>query len=421
MSEAAIINYTEDVIVVEQGDLTRCLYKVLSGSVGLFLNYGQVDEYLVGIMSAPDCFGEMTVLAGRPSPYTVVALKETSLLRVPESDFERFVRDNYQNAILIMRTMARNLAMVNMNMELLIDELTELSRGETVDERALKRLVGQYGSAETELLPPIVEEQEEGSAQDAVEIVDTEMYLPRRRSAPPITHPEYRKNLYQKQYTCPHCGKIFTSSRIFYSKLVPLADMEWMRRYDGRVLYNDFEPIWYEVVTCPHCCFSAMANCFLESHILLKDRYAERLREAAASLHLNFDAERDFDFVCAQHYLALICAQGFLQTLRRQTTAQLWQNLCWLYEDAGEAELERLAAANAAQAMIDAIELLDRHPSQQQQRSFLDIAAMFKTAGDNLHAREWARKVRDEHSSNLYNDMAERMIFEIREKLRAGT
>lgn len=57
MGEALIANYAEDQVVLEQGDPSKCLYKVLSGSVGLFLNYGQAEEYLVGVISAPHCFG----------------------------------------------------------------------------------------------------------------------------------------------------------------------------------------------------------------------------------------------------------------------------------------------------------------------------------------------------------------------------
>ena len=99
MSEVQITSYAADQVVLQQGDRSRCLYKVLSGSVGLFLNYGQKDEYLVGVTSAPHCFGEMTVLAGKTNPHTVVALKEnTVLMRVPESHFDSFIQDNHHGA-----------------------------------------------------------------------------------------------------------------------------------------------------------------------------------------------------------------------------------------------------------------------------------------------------------------------------------
>ena len=35
------------------------------------------------------CFGEMSVLAGMSSPYTVVAINDTVLLKVTEESFEK--------------------------------------------------------------------------------------------------------------------------------------------------------------------------------------------------------------------------------------------------------------------------------------------------------------------------------------------
>ena len=88
MAKAGITEYKEDDIVLKQGDPDKSLYKILSGQVAVYINYGSDDEYLVGIQSFPSCFGEMTILSGQPSFYTVVALTETKILCVPEENFE---------------------------------------------------------------------------------------------------------------------------------------------------------------------------------------------------------------------------------------------------------------------------------------------------------------------------------------------
>ena len=416
MSEARLVNCLEDEVVLRQDDPSRVLYKVLSGSVGLYLNYGQADEYLVGVVSAPRCFGEMTILAGQPAPYTVVALKETALLRVPEDNFERFIRDNHQNAIMIMKTMARNLAMVNMNMGLLIDELTELSRGEQVDEAALKRLAAQYSGEES---GPVMDQEEEPEPVKPPEPPDAGIFPVGHKRYPGITHPEYREGVYQKRYSCPHCGSSFMGWHIFSSKLVVSQEASWMTRYDGRRAYQNFEPCWYEVVTCPECCFSAISNCFLESRMLMKDRYENRLREAVKQLKPNPAAERDLNFVFTQHYLALICAQGLLFTQRRQSTAKLWKNLCWLYEDAGDHDMERLAAEAAAQALLDARDPQERD-TVQQQKTLLDVAAMFQKAANRQQAWEYALKARDRNPDSLYGGMAQRLLDTLREERRGA-
>ena len=412
MSEAKIANYAEDEIVLEQGDASKCLYKVLSGSVGLFLNYGREDEYLVGAVSAPHCFGEMTILMGKPNPYTVVALKESVLMRVPESNFEHFIQDNHQNAIMIMKTMARNLAMVNMNMNLLIDELKEIGKAENVDKDAIKRLAAEYGGEREIAHEPEIPEQE-----NVPEKTSGGLFLPGHKGCPGVTYPEYKKGVYQKQYTCPHCGKVFQGWRIFTSKLVPRPEATWLVRYDGRRFYQEFEPYWYDVVTCPECCFSANSDYFLESGVLFKQRYAGQLKEAAEALKLNFEAERDLDFVYAQHYLALICAQGLVLSQRRRSVAKLWKNLCWMYEDANEREMERQAAARAAQALVEVLDIQERnHP--RQPKMFIEIAAMFEKGGEREKAREWVLKAREKQSGGVYGGMAQRLLENVSENVR---
>lgn len=419
MSEAIITTYSEDDVILKQGDPSRCLYKVLSGSVGLFLNYGQEEEYLVGAVSAPNCFGEMTILAARPNPYTVVALKkDTVLLRVPESNFDVFIQENYQNAIMIMKTMARNLAMVNMNMNLLVEELREMSKRKTVDEDALNRLAEQYGGQfAVSSVPESLEEPEE---EAALELPDTGIYLPGHKRHPGITHPEYRNNVYEKEYTCPHCGKIFTSWRIFRSKLVTLPETNWMHRYDGRKFYQNFEPYWYDVVTCPHCYFSAQSDYFFKSGVLFKKRYTSQLEQAAELLKLDFSAERDLDFVYAQHYLALICTQGLVLNQRRESAAQLWKNLCWMYEDIGDGELETKAAAQAAQALLELLELQGWGASQHN-TMFLEIAAMYWKGGNAPRAREWAMRMNELSPFGRNSDLARQLVGDIRESFSAKT
>ena len=409
MSEANLINFHEDEIIVRQGDTDKCLYKVMSGAVALYLNYGEDDEYLVGVQTFPNCFGEMTILAGRPSLYTVVALKDSVILRVPEDSFDSFIHNDPQNAIVIMKTMARNFSMVNMNMNLLVDELKETSRSNGGGDETYKRLVDEYGNIDMDSAPaPESSDEKAAPADDS-----NGLYLAGHKGYPGVTHPEYSTYVYKREYTCPHCGEKFSGRNIFRSRLYPKQHTPWESRYDLREDYNDFNPVWYEVVTCPHCAFSAFANYFMEPKILLVSRYEDQLKEAADVLKPRLKTEPDLDHVFAQHYLALICAQGY--STRRQISAQLWTNLCWLYEDAGDKELELLAADRAANALMEVDDCCDLTVTQEQ-RNFLVIAAMLWKLGKGVQAREWAIKARANRSGRLYFDIAGELIDEIRER-----
>ena len=80
MSNAVIENYQEKDIIFAQGDTRHHLYKIMSGTIGLYLNYGRADEHLVGVTSAPRYIGMMNAFADQPSTYTAVALSKVMVL-----------------------------------------------------------------------------------------------------------------------------------------------------------------------------------------------------------------------------------------------------------------------------------------------------------------------------------------------------
>ena len=64
-------------------------------------------------------------------------------------------------------------------------------------------------------------------------------------------------NICEINYRCPLCGNKFKGLKIMSSKLgQPIIDKD-MRKH-----YKDLEPIYYEVITCPHCLYSALENIF---------------------------------------------------------------------------------------------------------------------------------------------------------------
>ncbi|MEG2349513.1 MAG: cyclic nucleotide-binding domain-containing protein, partial [Hungatella sp.] len=99
--------FCEDDLILVQGSTKREMYKILSGKAALYFNYGTPDEYLVGVLSEQRCFGELSILCGKPSPYSVVALGEVLVLHITEHTFDDFIKNNTQNAIGIMRNLAR--------------------------------------------------------------------------------------------------------------------------------------------------------------------------------------------------------------------------------------------------------------------------------------------------------------------------
>lgn len=326
MSEAVIKKFKEEDIIIEQGISDRNLYKVMSGKVVLYVNYGKEDEYLVGVLAFPKCFGEMSVLIGEPSSYTAVALTDATVLVVPEDNFEAFIQGDHKNALAIMKTMAKNLSMANMNIKMLVEELAHVGESNEPSEADQKK----------------------------------------------------RKFIHKKDFYCPNCGHEFRD--------------EYCERLDGDedqdFIDSGIEPAWYEVITCPKCYFSIMEKYFVKNVKIDKSVYEDKLARRRAQVKLDFNKKRDLEHVITRHQLALDCALGLYKSL--QMRVHIWDNLCKLYEQCGNAE----CLADARRKEVDECKKIylnvELNPKQEQ-KLCMKIAELYYQLHDVEGTKEWIK------------------------------
>lgn len=406
MAQASIMVYQEDDVIVKQGDPDKSLYKIISGKVALYMNYTKDNEYLMGIQTFPSCFGEMTILSGKPSLYTVVAITETKILRVPEENFESFIQDNPVNAVAIMKTMAKNISLLNMNIKMLTEEISYMSEQAGANSEALE-------SIRDNLLGGNTEEADETSVTKGEK--GFSFYLEGHKDYPDIKCKTKKEYTYLKEFVCPHCGTKFIAP-CFNPTSVDENDLKKFNKYETRYECEDFQVEWYQVVTCSHCYFSTFADTFQKSDIVLHPtRYEDDLRRAFSSLFLSFSGTRTLDFVFAQYYLALICAKGMMDV--KQICARLWLNLSRLYADVGNNILAYEAAKRAAEA-FKKNHIGSVLKPKLEHRICVNIAGRLYAAGDLQTAKELALLVRtNKVEQTYYSKVAEDMIIDMRGKI----
>jgi len=195
------------------------------------------------------------------------------------------------------------------------------------------------------------------------------------KSYPGIIKPEYSALVFPKEYKCPYCKASFKDYRVFRSKLYESTPM----RFDLRKYYTDFQTEWYDILTCRSCYFSTFHNYFTDPKPVQKAKIEKGILSARAEVMLDFEAERDIDFVITAHYLALLCADGY-PSMGKQIRAKLWGNLSWLYEDVEDKDMEVLAASKAAEA-YEQVYTESRLTPVQEQITCLSIAGMQQRAG----------------------------------------
>ncbi len=138
--------FKEGEIVISEGRTNKEMYKIVSGKAAVYFDYKKSSEYLVGVLGDTRCFGEIGLLTGKPSPFTVVAVTDLMLLSIGEDDFELFVSDEPRNAVDIMRNLAMMVFTMGFNVNMLKDELTRTIDEKTDAERveAINRSILKY-------------------------------------------------------------------------------------------------------------------------------------------------------------------------------------------------------------------------------------------------------------------------------------
>jgi len=58
-NESNMIHFAEDEVILRQGSTEKALYKIIHGKAIVYFNYGEKDEYMVGMLSEQRCFGEL--------------------------------------------------------------------------------------------------------------------------------------------------------------------------------------------------------------------------------------------------------------------------------------------------------------------------------------------------------------------------
>lgn len=439
MSQAAVQYLQKKQIIFYENSTDTGMYKIISGRIAFYKNYGTGDERLIGTSSAPNYFGMMSALTGEVTAYTAVALEQSAVLYLPQDQLEMFPKSDPAGALALMKTLSRELRSAERRANGLLTELRRIAAGGGEAAQEINALLERCSVTEKRILDAheqpevsaVVQTPEIPRAENPAAVSEKKIfakhlpdkeetrlpdpYLEGHRGYPGITRPEDKKYLLEQELTCPHCRQKFTAVRIQTSKLVPIRNSAENRRYDLRVTYSDFEVEWHEIVTCPHCWFSAFENFFRESKSLYRSRYEGNLAKLRDTLAVSFYSEPDLDSVFAKHYLAMVCAAGFTDS--RQIIARVWMNLVRLYQDAGEVQLADLAeqkALDAYQTVYREVELTEG----QEQRMCLTVAGILYARGEKQAAREWAIRVR--HGSNdrtAYWNMAEQLLQDVRAEL----
>ena len=143
-STSRMQKFQEDSIILREGELRDEMYKIVSGKVAVYINYGKENEYLLGILGEQQCFGELGILCRQPSMYTVVAVYDVLAMRISLDEFSGFLKNNNKNAINVIRNLSWCMINLKGNLDLVLDELANLNETEAQTVHTIREKMQQY-------------------------------------------------------------------------------------------------------------------------------------------------------------------------------------------------------------------------------------------------------------------------------------
>jgi uncharacterized protein (DUF2225 family)/CRP-like cAMP-binding protein len=348
LKSSSVKRYPKDTAFVREGSRSGdTLYYIIQGSAGAYKNYGLENEVLVSTLNAGGFFGEMSLFAEEPSEVTVVA----------QADLNLVLAIDRQNMNEIFSTQP----------DITVGIIGELCKRISALNAGYAELSAKIGGGAF-----VIQEKS------------------RRSALFPEGHGTYKlpidndKNdyLFEENFTCPVCGRQFMTMSMLSSRL---------RRdktdKDLRVYYKDFEPMYYEVTTCPNCFYSMQTESFKQGSRRWVEDIANEIEAFRADLEIKTGKYRDTFAVFAGYYLALICAPICCDD-PRLVTANLWLKLSRLYDDCGDAAMAKYAWEQSLADYHYSYEHYRTSEKQSQQLCYL-MGDLYQKLGDLNEARNF--------------------------------
>ena len=97
-------------VIFREGDFQLTMYDILSGSVGIYLDYDSEQKKQLTVLRANQLLGEMGLIESCPRSATAVALEDgTTLREIDEAEFLDFFRNEPERLLQILRQLSERI------------------------------------------------------------------------------------------------------------------------------------------------------------------------------------------------------------------------------------------------------------------------------------------------------------------------
>lgn len=284
------------------------MYIILKGSIGVFVTSAIGTLIKVATLESGNFFGEMALFDDLPRSASCVALEDTQVVAITKDNLQEFLGTCPDIAKQMLENMSGRVRKVN-------DQLYK-------NKRFVNRHVPKFS------LP----------AAYRCGTVNKKLF----------PNPKYLREYKQ---LCPICRK---SMLVTDLKRSLLEEDEF--GVDCRTYYKGVNPLWYEIISCPHCYYT---NHYLKFFDINNYEF-EKVKDIVRNEHrpiLDSDKENrsDYDWLVLS-YLQAIHINEHINAGGNVLIGGMWRNLYWLSQDASYKEFADYCALQAIEKYQAAME-----------------------------------------------------------------
>ena len=101
--------YEKGSVIFEEGAWELSMYEILNGKIGIYNNYGAENEVLLTELTVGQYFGELAVIDTLPRSATAVALEDSEVILVKNSEFDDYLTRNPEKLLDIFQGLCSRL------------------------------------------------------------------------------------------------------------------------------------------------------------------------------------------------------------------------------------------------------------------------------------------------------------------------
>lgn len=339
-----LMKFPKDKVLFRKGDSGKDMFIILDGVVSIYPNKYSKETVPLIILKNGDFFGEMALLEDFPRSTTAVVQEESLCLVISKEHFEKAIRNDPGFAIKIMQSLSNRLRLQTTRYAELEKAFTHpgvVPKKETAPENKEEKqdtisvLIGEdfdNFSIKVEEKPQLAFSEE----------YMMENFFPPGHILYNVPEPDsYKDFLLDTEKNCPACGSSFMASLTRHSKL----NLEKIED-DFRIIYKNFDPLWYSIWTCPNCYYADFFEEFTKKmRINHQDEVLKRADLLRKIFLINKSRERTIDDVLNSYYQAI--QSLLLKKEHSRDLAKIWIRLAWLYKDLGDLNMYEKAYLQA--------------------------------------------------------------------------